>query len=241
MDSFTQNFSKKHIAQIVQVVSEILGGQTSILQRIEQGYEKQNQLWHEMINKLELLDKKIQGGFTVLETNRITSLDKNVTQKISTLEYGYLKQLKQQLDSLHTKLQQQVHAQFFQLLIKKGQSLPATPEVAAPVIAPPLRVPSRIKPAAVISPTPTTTPAAPLPVVEDIKGDIMDSEVEGAEVYETIITSWKRRDWEKFKDGGTKEEFVRAWRKLSNTDRQKIKNGAWSEPIMNKMKMLGRE
>jgi len=240
MDSGTQSYSKKHIAQIVQVVSDILGGQTSILQRIDESYRKQNKLWHEMLNKIELLDQKIQGGFTVLETNRIASLDKTVTQKIANLEYSYLIQLKKQLDSIHTKLQQQVHAKFLQLLMKWDQSVVLKPAEAAPVISPTYKAPSVIK-SAIIAPTAVATPTAPPPTVDDIKGDMMDSEVEGAEVYETIITSWKRRDWEKFKDGGTKEEFVRAWRKLSTTDRQKIKNGAWSEPIMNKMKMLGRE
>jgi len=88
--------------------------------------------------------------------------------------------------------------------------------------------------------SPKTQVSALESVTEDLDlEDIRESELEGAKIFETIITGWKRRDWEKI--GGTKEMFIWAWAKLSNFDRQKIKNGTWSKQIMNKCKLLGRE
>ncbi|MHA1377551.1 MAG: hypothetical protein ACTSRG_04110 [Candidatus Helarchaeota archaeon] len=99
------------------------------------------------------------------------------------------------------------------------------------------------------SPTPTaTTPisatqpqtnvqAASIKEISD-NTELLESEVEGTKIYDSIITGWKRRDWEKL--GGTREMFIKGWTKLSSFDRQKIKNGTWSKPMMNKVKMLGR-
>ncbi|NHI91556.1 MAG: hypothetical protein EAX96_03565 [Candidatus Lokiarchaeota archaeon] len=65
-----------------------------------------------------------------------------------------------------------------------------------------------------------------------------DSEIEGFQVFDEIITGWKLRDFEALK--GTREIFAIAWRKLSSHDRKKIRNGAWSEPIIKKITLLGR-
>jgi len=65
-----------------------------------------------------------------------------------------------------------------------------------------------------------------------------DSEIEGFGVFDEMITGWKLRDFEKLK--GTREIFAIAWRKLSGHDRKRIRNGAWSEPLIKKLTMLGR-
>ncbi|MFX0137143.1 MAG: hypothetical protein ACFFDN_26120 [Candidatus Hodarchaeota archaeon] len=70
-------------------------------------------------------------------------------------------------------------------------------------------------------------------------GDWRESELEGSKIFDELITGWKRRDWEKI--GGTKEMFMYGWAKLSSYDRKKIRSGTWSKPIMNKLKLLGRE
>jgi len=65
-----------------------------------------------------------------------------------------------------------------------------------------------------------------------------DSEIEGFQVFDETITGWKLRDFEKF--NGTREMFAIAWRKLSGHDQKRIRNGAWSEPIIKKITLLGR-
>jgi len=65
-----------------------------------------------------------------------------------------------------------------------------------------------------------------------------DSEIEGFGVFDELITGWKLRDFEKL--DGTREIFAIAWRKLSSHDRKRIRNGAWSEPIIKKLTLLGR-
>ncbi len=65
-----------------------------------------------------------------------------------------------------------------------------------------------------------------------------DSEIEGFGVFDELITGWKLRDFEKLE--GSREMFAIAWRKLSEHDRKRIRNGAWSEPIIKKIALLGR-
>ncbi|MFX1449626.1 MAG: hypothetical protein ACFFCM_02215, partial [Promethearchaeota archaeon] len=104
-------------------------------------------------------------------------------------------------------------------MIKKGP----VSKLQAPIPAPPLKSGVTVAPAE----------------EETIEGDWRESELEGAKIFDELITGWKLRDWEKV--GGTKEMFMYAWPKLSSYDRQKIKSGTWSKPIINKVKMLGRE
>ena len=79
------------------------------------------------------------------------------------------------------------------------------------------------------------TPVEEPPTEEDWR----ESELEGANVFDSLITGWKRRDWEKI--GGNKEMFMVGWSKLSSYDRTRIKSGTWSKSMMNKVKLLGRE
>ena len=65
-----------------------------------------------------------------------------------------------------------------------------------------------------------------------------ESEIEGFQVFDELIHGWKLRDYEKL--NGTREGFAIAWRKLSDHDRKKIRSGTWSEPIIKKIKHLGR-
>lgn len=65
-----------------------------------------------------------------------------------------------------------------------------------------------------------------------------DSEIEGFQLFDETITGWKLRDFEKLK--GTREMFAIAWRKLSSHDKKRIRNGAWSDPIIKKITLLGR-
>ncbi len=233
---------RKHLAQVVKVVNDILQGQKEVLQRIANGYRDLTQLYQELNSKIALLDKKIEGGFTVLENTRLASLDKNVSERLKNLDYTYLKELKREIDVIHAKLQQQLQARLFQLLIKEFQKPKLKPSVGAPISKQPRITKQSYRPYAPAAPI--SVPSAvqspqTAEVIEEIEGDWTESELEGAKIFDTIIVGWKRRDWEKVK--GTKEMFMRAWKKLSNVDRQKIKNGAWSKPIMNKLKLLGRE
>ena len=238
----TTKINKKHIAQIVKVVNDILEAQSVILQRIESAYQQNIHVFQELSNKVGVLEKKIEGGFTVLESQRLASLDTTITNKLKNLELGYVRELKKQMDSTHMQMVQQIQARMFELLIKESQKAPRKPQARAPSAAPtPRRGPS-YQPYGVPSPAPAPA-AAPVPEMEAVDGEWSESELEGAQIYDTIITGWKRRDWEKHDPNhpkGTKEMFMRGWKKLSSSDRQKIKNGAWSKPIINKLKMLGR-
>lgn len=244
---------KRYLGHIVKVVSEIVGDQTAVLQRVERGIQEQNKAYRALLNQLVVMDKKVDGGFSVLENTRIATLDKNVTQKISLMENSYLKQLKNKVDSTYGKLQQQIHAQLLHAMIKLSKTKRLKPQASTPSITPvhaisaalPAIPSSKASPKAPVSPL--GSPVKPVPATAKVeipppaseKGDWMESELEGAEVFDSIIIGWKRKDWDSAK--GTKEEFMRAWKKLSHTDKQKIRQGAWSKPIIDKMKMLGRE
>jgi hypothetical protein len=231
---------KRYLGHIVKVVSDILGDQTMVLQRVERAFQEQTKAYKALFGQLDGMDKKLDGGFNVLENNRIASLDKNITQKISSMEYDCLKQLKYQLDSICSKLQQQIHMQLLQLMIKQARERQEKPPVPAPSVTPtvPISAPrTAAKPSLPVSKVAEPVKAeASTPVQQ---GDWTESELEGKEIFDTIIVGWKRKDWEAAK--GTREEFMRAWKKLSQTDKQKIRQGAWSKPIIDKMKMLGRE
>lgn len=238
MESQINDKHKKHLAQIVKVVKDILKAQTVILQRIENGYQEQLRVYLELSNKMDLLEKKIEGGFTVLETNRIASLDKNITEKLKNLDYDYLKELKMKLDSVHTKLLQQIQVQMFQLLIKESQKMPKKASVKKPSLeglGPPTH---SYRPYTIRTSSQSAPISQPQQASETLEEGWSESELEGAQIFDTIITGWKLRDWEEIK--GTKEIFMRAWKKSSKSDRQKIKNGAWSKKIMKKLKLLGR-
>ncbi|MHA1250876.1 MAG: hypothetical protein ACTSRP_12865, partial [Candidatus Helarchaeota archaeon] len=104
--------------------------------------------------------------------------------------------------------------------------------------------PRRISSRTSISMGPIQKPISPIQVQSksasaELEGDWSESELEGGEIFERIIVGWKRRDFEKAQ--GTKEIFMRAWKKLSSYDRAQIKNGAWSQALINKIKMLGRK
>jgi len=241
---------KRYLGHIVKVVSDIIGDQTAVLQRVERGLQEQNKAYKALVKQLEVMDKKVEGGFGVLENNRIASLDKNITQRISLMEYGYLKLLKNKLDSVYSKLQQQIHARLLHLMIKLSQEKLVKPQVVAPSSGPAEAIPAQLPPKKPIPSAPLSksrspeisapeTAKAETPTVAPKEGGWTESELEGAEVFDSIIIGWKRKDWDSAK--GTKEEFMRAWKKLSHTDKQKIRQGAWSKPIIDKMKMLGRE
>ncbi|MHA1277762.1 MAG: hypothetical protein ACTSQI_09375 [Candidatus Helarchaeota archaeon] len=230
----------RHIAQIVKVVNDILEAQTVILQRIEEGYKEHLSVYNELLNRIGLLDRKIEGGFTVMEKTRLASLDQTISNKLKKIEYGYLNELKSELDAVHTKLFQQVQTRMLQLLIQHPKQLQKLSthkprEVGKPTLHPSAPIaPTTLVPEAKAYHTPKQPQT-----VAAVEGDWSESELEGATIFEAIITGWKRRDWEKVQ--GTKETFMRGWKKLSSVDRQKIKNGTWSKPIMKKIKLLGRE
>jgi hypothetical protein len=236
----TDMTDKRYLGHIVKVVSDILGDQTMVLQRVERAFQEQNKVYKALFKQLDEMDQKIDGGFNVLENNRIASLDKIISQKISSMQYDSLKQMKSQLDSLCSKLQQQIQMQLLQFMIKQARAKQVKPPVPAPVVTPTIPISA---PRTVAKPSPPV-PKVAEPVQAEAaspvqQGEWTDSELEGAEIFDTIIVGWKRKDWETAK--GTKEEFMRAWKKLSHTDKQKVRQGAWSKPIIDKMKMLGRE
>lgn len=236
----TDMTDKRYLGHIVKVVSEILGDQTMVLQRVERAFQEQNKAYKALFKQLGEMDQKIDGGFNVLENNRIASLDKIISQKISSMQYDNLKQMKYQLDSLCSKLQQQIQMQLLQFMIKQARAKQEKPPVPAPVGSPTIPISASRTVAKPSPPVPKVAePVKAEPTTPVQQGDWTDSELEGAEIFDTIIVGWKRKDWETAK--GTKEEFMRAWKKLSHTDKQKVRQGAWSKPIIDKMKMLGRE
>ncbi|NVM28546.1 MAG: hypothetical protein HWN65_06860 [Candidatus Helarchaeota archaeon] len=235
---------KRHLAQIVRVISDITAAQTQVLQRVERGLVDQGKAFKELTNLINLLDKKLSGGFTVLENNRLASMDKNVSESLRNLDYTYLKKLKNDLDTLHHRLQQQVNAQLLQLLIKKSKQVAIPPRVAAKRVseAPPFRrrTPAPIHAIATAIPSAPAASAQAESEAEVIEGDWEDIELEGGRIFDTIITGWKRRDWEK-EPKGTKAMFMRAWMKLSSKEKQEVKMGAWSKVIIKKMKLKLRD
>ncbi len=246
MESIMTEIQQRHLKELVQVISDILGGQTNVLQRVERGLTEQYKTYAQVVSKVSLLDKKIQGGFTVLEGNRLASLDKNVSEKLSSLDYSYLVKLKQDLDKVHSKLQRQLNLQLLKLFIKQSKeprkrARGVAPAKSQPSVALPSRRPSVARAPAYTATVPQPQQPVSQEAAADVEGDDWsESELEGAQIFDNIITGWKRRDWES-QAKGTKEMFMRAWKKLSNTDRQKIRNGTWSKKVIKKMKLLSRE
>ena len=124
-------------------------------------------------------------------------------------------------------------------LEKVDFSQPFVPEVVkAPVSSPK----TELKRPILAAPIPTIkSPVQEMPDMPETEDeeDWRESEIKGAKIYDTIITGWKRKDWEALK--GNREMFIWGWGKLSSFDRKRIENGTWSKKIMNKLKLLGRE
>jgi hypothetical protein len=235
---------ERHITELVQVISEIVGGQTAVLQRVERALVEQYKAFAAIVERLNLVDKKVQGGFTVLENNRLVSIDQKVSEGLKKIDYSLLIKAKDDLDRLVSKMQKQVDAQLLQFVINQAKKPKKAPNVSAKRV----RAITRGTGKSPIPRAPAYTavvPQATTPITEEAVADVQgddwtESELEGAQIFDSIITGWKRRDWES-QAKGTKEMFMRAWKKLSNTDRQRIRNGAWSKKIINKMKLLSRD
>ncbi|MHA1265498.1 MAG: hypothetical protein ACTSRS_09710 [Candidatus Helarchaeota archaeon] len=236
------NVRERHITELVRVISDIVGGQRSVLQKIERGLVEYNKANIAIIKKLNLIDQKIQGGFNILENTKLTALESKVTEGLERIDITFLRKVERDLDDIKAKLQQQINAQLLHVLIKQSmkQKKPEPSDIRRARPISPLVTPRRAPIHAVTAPVPKSAAAeaASAEAVEVPEGEWQESELEGAKIFDTIIVGWKRRDWEKVK--GTKEIFMRGWKKLSSSDKQKIRNGAWSKPIMNKIKLLGR-
>jgi len=228
-----------HENALINLITGILENSMKFLMKIEKNLENKNRLLKSLYNKIENFQTKISNDIDNFIKTGLEKTYNNILYQFELINIKKLQEINKELDQIFNKLSLNFQMKNIELLnknielslyqpkpsIEKKEDLTRKNYKPAPKQRP-------------ISYPPTSIPKTQSIESEIPEGDWTESELEGAKIFDTIIVGWKRRDFEKAQ--GTKEIFMRAWKKLSNYDRAQIKNGAWSKKLIDKIKLLGR-
>jgi hypothetical protein len=209
-----------------------------LLQKIEKTIEMQNKSFNSLSETFDRLEKKIETNFNEIQDKKIDVIFDKISSRLDLINTEKVKDLNVELNEISKNIQNNFQFKSVSLLNRVINLNLNRPKPSKP------RTPSFTS--GFQNKTPISRSVSHLRSkksesdleVEAPQGDWTSLELEGAEIFEKVITGWKRRDLEKA--DGNKEMFMRAWKKLSSYDRSAIKNGAWSKKLINKIKMLGR-
>ncbi|NVM53037.1 MAG: hypothetical protein HWN66_04995 [Candidatus Helarchaeota archaeon] len=124
-------------SNLMQVLTGILEDSVQTLKRIEKAVNDSTQITTQMLEKLDLMDKKIESGFIAVVKKALPSLEHKFMEKISNVG-GEMGDLTMILPDIITKLQQSMQILSIQSLIKELDSIPGakkkmkSPEKEAP-------------------------------------------------------------------------------------------------------------
>ncbi|NVM28596.1 MAG: hypothetical protein HWN65_07110 [Candidatus Helarchaeota archaeon] len=144
---------------LMQVLTGILEDSVQTLKRIEKAVTESTKFMTEMLDKLDLIDKKIESGFVAVVKKALPSLEQKFLDKISNVG-GEMGDLTTLLPDIITKLQQSMQILSIQTLIKELETVPGgkkkdkAEKVAADEEAPPKTTKKKGK-------TPPKPPKAP--------------------------------------------------------------------------------
>ena len=221
---------------LINLTTGILEDSMKLLQKIEKTIEMQNKSFNSLSDTFDRLEKKIETNFNEIQDNKIDVIFDKISSRLDLINTEKVKDLNIELNEITKNIQNNFQFKSISLLNKVinlnlNRPKPSKPQTPSFVSGFKRRTP--------ISRAGSHHRSSKSELeVEAPQGDWTSLELEGAEIFEKVITGWKRRDLEKA--DGNKEMFMRAWKKLSNYDRSSIKNGAWSKKLINKIKMLGR-
>ncbi len=247
---------------ITREFKEILEKGIHYLNNIEELIDKRTEFLNNAKGSLDIIEKMVEEQFPKLIQDIIPPISSKLNKKFDNIKPNVekLSDAQKLIADIVNQLQTDVKIFSIKDIYKKIEELEKidfsqpimaqaimTQPVTSPVVESPspstAKVPKKEAAPKLQAPIPKLPGKKdlkePAPVEEIPEGDWRESELEGSKLFDELITGWKLRDWEKV--GGTKEMFMYAWPKLSSFDKKKIKSGTWSKPIINKIKMLGRE
>ncbi len=125
---------------LMRVLTGILEDSVQTLQRIEKSVAESTRIAKEMIDKIDLIDKKIESGFVAVVKKALPSLEQKFVEKIDKI--GAFGDVTAMLPEIISKLQQSIQILTIQSLIDELDKLPGqkkkekakekTPEKKAP-------------------------------------------------------------------------------------------------------------
>ncbi len=223
---------------LMNLITGILEDSMKLLKKVEKNIDLQNNSLKSLVEKFNSINDNLDRSFEELINVRLKNIFETLYNRLDLIDYDKLIEYDEEIDAINKILQRNFQLQTISLmkeLVELNMKWPKAGDT---------QFPRRISSRTSISMGPIQKPISPIQVQSksasaELEGDWSESELEGGEIFERIIVGWKRRDFEKAQ--GTKEIFMRAWKKLSSYDRAQIKNGAWSQALINKIKMLGRK
>ncbi|MHA1270148.1 MAG: hypothetical protein ACTSPY_10210 [Candidatus Helarchaeota archaeon] len=222
---------------LMNLITGILEDSMKLLKKIEKNIDTQNRSLKQLSDKLKIIKDKVDKNFNDLLENHFRPVFNKIIMRLELIDKDSIKEIDQEIENISNTLQNNFQIQTISLLNKMINLQLTRPRVSTERITSKLQIKSPMR--VVSLGRASTVETSSVEEQEEIpEGDWTESELEGAEIFEKIITGWKRRDFEKSQ--GTKEIFMKAWKKLSSYDRAQIKTGAWSQNLINKIKMLGR-
>ena len=224
---------------LINLITGILEDSMKLLIKVEKNIEDQNRSLRTLSNNFDNINNNISNQFENLNNNHLEPIFDNISSHFDIIDTDNIKKFNAEIDEISKNLQNNFQFQSISLLnrviiLNMIQPQPRSTSIQT-------RIPSQISSRRLSATKTKSTTIKPI-IEEDSPvsdGDWSESQLEGADIFENTITGWKRRDFDKAQ--GTKEIFMRAWKKLSSYDQAQIRNGAWSGKLINKIKMMGRE
>lgn len=118
---------------LMQVLTGILEDSVQTLKRIEKAVNESTSVAKIMLEKIDLIDKKVESGFVAVVKNAIPSLETKFLEKIKSVG-GEMGDLTTILPEIITKLQQSMQILTIQDLIKQLDAAPADKKKSKPAV-----------------------------------------------------------------------------------------------------------
>ncbi|MHA1750768.1 MAG: hypothetical protein ACTSYZ_00200 [Candidatus Helarchaeota archaeon] len=219
---------------LINLITGILEDSMKLLKKIEKNIDYQGKLLNSLSEKFDVIGDKIEQSFNNLNNVQLGTFLSDISSRFDLIDVNKLKEIDDEINDISNILQKNFQIQMISILreyVDLNLSFPTRSELT--------QRSSFFRKSNIIStPSHHSFSKKSQSVDTKIEGDWSESELEGGEIFEKIIIGWKRRDFEKAQ--GTKEIFMKAWKKLSSYDKAQIKNGAWSKKLIDKIKLLGR-
>ena len=112
-------------SNLMQVLTGILEDSVQTLKRIEKAVNESTKFTSQMLEKLDMIDKKIESGFVAVVKKALPALEHKFIEKINNVG-GEMGDLTSVLPGIISKLQQSMQILSIQTLIKELDALPSS-------------------------------------------------------------------------------------------------------------------
>ncbi|MHC1592384.1 MAG: hypothetical protein ACXQS8_09875 [Candidatus Helarchaeales archaeon] len=168
-------------SMILNMLTGLLEDAVKALQRIERKVEDQTIVFNDILQKMEVIEKKFESEFAILSQRSLPELQQALTEEIESLGLQDLNDIEISLDHILNKLQKSIQILTIQGLVRRIESLSSAPIPQAVSVAPakkgePSRAAISSAPASEQTPAPTmqaqvspasTVPATPTQPAEE--------------------------------------------------------------------------